>query len=367
MNKINITKNKGKKKTTYTARIQINGVRRNITRSSKKEVEKAVKEMFYQVENGIVAVEEKPKEKITLNQWFEIWIREYKELTVKESSVESYKRWYLNHIYPKLGTLCLQDINAERLQRYFNELIRKANLSSSSVQYIKVIMNDILEQAFINEHIVKNPCKQVKKIKKDKPKEKNLLSLENEKQFLRYFKNETYKNVCIVALYTGMRVNEILGLTWENIDFDKKLIHVRHSLYYKNKQNYKLTPPKSSSSVRDIPMLSNVCELLQELKKDRSKGFVFQTKDNKPIDYTSINRRIGVIVERMNKDGILVEHMTMHCFRHTFATRCIKQGMTPQTLKTIMGHSTLAITMDLYAHVEIDTKQLEMLKLENII
>lgn len=367
MNKIKITKNKGKTKVTYTARIQVNGERRNITRSSKKEVEKAVKEMYNQTEHGIVAVQQKPKEKITLNQWFELWIREYKELTVKESTLECYKGTYKKHVSQSLGKMYLEDITPENLQIFFNRLIKSKNLKSSSIQRIQAIISCMFKQAFINERIEKNPCERIQRVKKGDTQEKNVLETEHEQQFLSYFKNETYKNVCIIALYTGMRANEILGLTWEHVDFEKNVIHVRYSLYYKNKNNYKLVNPKTRTSIRDIPMTKNICELLQKLKKGCSKGFVFSNGEGKPFDYHSVDRYIVRAIKKMNADGIPVEHMSLHSFRHTFSSRCVLFGMSPKVVQTVMGHSDIGLTMNLYTHCQDEQKQKEMTLLENIV
>lgn len=365
--KINVVKNKGKKKTTYTARIQIDGVRKSITKETKKEVEKAIKEMYYQVETGleVVTVKQKPRERITLDTWFEIWIKEYKELTVKARSVDNYKRWYRNHISPMLGGKYIDDITVERLQNFFNNLSREKALSSSSIQYTQTLINNMLKQAYINERIDKNPCEHVQKVKRDKPKKKNLLNLEHEKTFFNYFNNENFKNVCVMALYTGMRANEILALKWEDIDIENKIIHVRHTLVYKNKQNYKLTSPKSETSLRDIPMTSNVYKLLQ-LKKDDSTGFVFN-EYGIPFNYNAINTELNCIIKKMNEDGIPIKHISMHSFRHTFTTRCIENGMTPKVLQTILGHADVSLTMNLYTHCQDKQKQKEMMVLENII
>lgn len=140
-----------------------------------------------------------------------------------------------------------------------------------------------------------------------------------------------------------------------------------------------LDTPKTHSSKRDIPMLDNVYALLKKQKKMQGEArllagsewepaaglenLVFTTCTGAPIDKGYLKSSIDSIVKNINNAGILFEHISMHTFRHSFATRCIEMGMSPQTLKTILGHSKLSMTMDLYAHVLPDTKAEEMQKI----
>lgn len=352
-------------KKSYVGRVQVDGRRQTVTSDNLKDLQKAMQKLKYELENGLY---QKPvkKERLTLNEWFNIWIKDYKSIRVKKSTLEVYKTYYKNHIKNKFGNMYIDTISVEDVQLFINRLA-KSNLKSNTIDLIIITFSNMLKQAYINERIEKNPFNHIVKPKKDEPKKKNLLDLHQEKIFLNYCDNELYKNIFVVALYTGMRVNEILGLTWANVDFNKKLIHVKHTLVYKNKNSYYLSSPKSKTSRRDIPILKNVYDILENLYQHQdANAFVFN-KNGTPLQMMSLNSYINKKVQKMQKDGINIKHLTMHSFRHTFATRCIRQGVTPQTLKTILGHSTLSMTMDLYAHVETDTKQSEMEKLEGII
>lgn len=353
-------------KKVYVGRVQVNGKRHTITKDNLKELKKAMDTLKYELENNIYN-EPTKREKTTLDIWFDIWLKDYKTIRVKQATIEIYTRIYKKHIMPSFGTSYIDEIGVEQVQRFINKLANN-NLSSNTISLVIAVFGSMLKQACINERITKNPFNHIIIPKKNEPKQKNILSLEHEKIFLSYCTDKLYKNVYVMALYTGMRVNEILGLTWNDIDFNKKLIHVRHTLKYKSKDNYYLSTPKSKTSKRDVPMLSNILTLVQEMKTNAAgaNDFVFNQK-GKPLAYVATNIHLDKILKQMQKDGINIKHLSMHSFRHTFATRCIKKGIQPNTLKVILGHSSLTMTMDLYTHVEEDTKQIEMQKLESII
>ena len=140
--------------------------------------------------------------------------------------------------------------------------------------------------------------------------------------------------------------------------------------------------PKTKSSYRDIPMVDSVYKLLKCQKTWQSENrlklgeywhplqglemLVFTTNVGTPIDKEYLKNSIDGIVKNINAAGIEFEHISMHAFRHSFATRCIENGMNPQTLKAILGHSKLSMTMDLYAHVLPDTKAEELAKIANL-
>ena len=353
----------------FVGRVQVNGIRHTLKNANMKELQKAMKKLKYELENNIY-VEPAPKQvvkKITLNEWFDIWLEDYKSINVKQRTFKNYARQYRNHIKKDFGTKYIDEITVEQVQRFVNKLA-KSGLSSNTVELIIVVFSDMLKHAYRSERIKKNPFNHVTKPKKQDAKEKNILSLEHEKILLKYCTIALYRNIFTIALYTGLRVGEILALTWNDIDFKAKLIHVRHTLVFENKNNYYLSSPKSKTSLRDVPMLSNVLELLKTIRPSEANAndFVF-SRDGVPLKANALNSYLQTKVEKMQKEGIDIKHLSMHSFRHTFATRAANQGIPHQTLKQIMGHSSLEMTMNLYAHVENQTKQLHMTILENII
>lgn len=159
-----------------------------------------------------------------------------------------------------------------------------------------------------------------------------------------------------------MRNGELRGLQWTDVDFEKKVIHVQHTLL----DDGTLDTPKTRTSLRDIPMMPQTLDVLKHARetylknnrkvvKIKNDDFVFSV-GGRPINKQRVTVEIERILARMEADGLDFPYFTLHTTRHTFATRCIEGGMEPQTLKAILGHSSLSMTMDLYAHVLPDAK-----------
>ena len=160
-----------------------------------------------------------------------------------------------------------------------------------------------------------------------------------------------------------------------DIDLKKQIIHVTHTLIYSEEKGFMLDDPKTKTSKRDIPMIDKSYELLKRLNDKqksntvvsfKNNNFVFSINDGSFITRERVTSEINRITKVMKDAGVEIGHITCHCFRHTFATRCIEKGMPPQVLKTILGHSNLSMTMDLYSHVLPNTKQEEMQKIAGL-
>ena len=209
-----------------------------------------------------------------------------------------------------------------------------------------------------------------------------VLSISEQNLFLKYAKGTIFYPIYEIALSTGMRSGELRGLQWNDIDFDKGIIHVTHSLLYFNHIGYCLGATKTENSVRDIPMLDNVKSILKELRVKRFSNYqqndiitirnsefsnlIFTNPNGTPINRNQFKIELNRVVTRIQKDYNDFPHVTPHMFRHTFATRGIERGIPPKVLQAIMGHKSLATTMEIYAHVLPDTKAEEMKKLRSL-
>ena len=161
---------------------------------------------------------------------------------------------------------------------------------------------------------------------------------------------------------------EAAALTWSDIDYKQNVIHVTKTATF-NEDNSRTTgTPKSESGKRDIPLNDTIRGILAKQRKKRSivisidkeENRVFVSVYGKMVDNSIVNKAIRSALARLDGKGKPIEDFTVHALRDTFATRYIEQGGSPQTLKTILGHSSLAMTMDLYSHVLPNTKQKEM-------
>lgn len=189
-----------------------------------------------------------------------------------------------------------------------------------------------------------------------------------------------YYELFVLALETGMRVGELCGLTWEDIDFRDKLLHVRHTLCYFSKGGkyvFEMHDTKTDNGERVIPLTEKAIKTLKKQKIRKQEiilkgkmpvegyeNLVFVTRNNRPTQQFIIQECMNLIIQRIQKVNEKFEAFTPHTFRHSFATRAIENGMQPKVLSKLLGHGQLQITMDLYCHVMEDTLVEEMKKME---
>lgn len=360
----------------YMGRFEYMGEKYTVYGKTLQETKKKLDDLRYETEHGLYSRETN----MTVSVWFEIWLTEYKSLTVKRGTVSAYRNSYKTYAEKSLGKRKLKEVRAEHIQKLYNDMYQKG-YKRSTIENVSIVLGGMFKQAMKNELIMKNPVALATLPKDTSHAERRVLNKEEQRIFLDYAKKSQYYTIFEVALSTGMRGGEIRALTWDCIDFTQKIIHVRGTLKKEDGEFY-IDTPKTMSSYRDIPMLDNVYTLLKRQKLWQSENkmrlgehweairglemLVFTTNVGTPIDKEYLKNSIDGTVKRINADGIDFEHISMHTFRHSFATRCIEEGMNPQTLKAILGHSKLATTMDLYAHVLPNTKALEIQKIANL-
>ncbi|WP_281532558.1 tyrosine-type recombinase/integrase [Anaerocolumna aminovalerica] len=361
----------------YLGRFQYQLEKYSVTDKNLTVCIQMLNDLKYEVRHGLAV----KKVSLTVDAWFPTWIRDYKEMFVKKGTIEVYTRSYKLYIKPFIGKMKLQDVKSMHVQRIYNEL-KKEEFSRGTIEVAATVLSGMFKQAYKNELIVKNPVPLATLPKiEDEDEIVRAMTLEEQNLFTEYAKESWIYPLVITALFTGMRSGELRGIKWKDVDFKKKEIHIRKTLVYLNKE-YSLEPPKTKSSKRDIPMLDNVYQLLKEHKKQQlerklllgeqwktKKGMedlVFPSDTGNPLNRDRLKVQVNKIVDAINGDGTEFQHITPHYWRHSFATRCIEQGMQPKVLQKILGHSKLSQTMDLYAHVMPSTKEQEMQKLLKI-
>lgn len=329
---------------------------------------------------------------ITVNEWFFRWEREYRIGKVRESTLQSNHAHYMTHFFDTLGKMKLREVKQINITEIYNQMI-KDGLRNASLDRYNTVLLLLFDAAVSNDLIQKNPAKGALILPEEKPVEKRVLTEEEEEIFFDYVIHNGYHKklapLFTVGFGTGMRIGEILALTWDDIDFENEVIHVTKTLSYlfdriRNKKMYfTINPPKTKTSVRDVPMLPKVKEaLLYQREKgtkckvavDGYKNFVFCTKNGNVYTASNIWTSINRIVEGMNKkeneraqiEGrkpVYFERFSAHSMRHTFATRCYEKGMRPKVVQQILGHSSIDMTLDVYTHVTQKMIQEDMKKL----
>lgn len=343
------------------------GKRQTIYAKTYSEITKKLRDEQYEDEKQINVV----NSNMTLNEWYEVWLT-----TCKKNCRDTTKRTYeiqYNRLREELGWRKLSNLNLVVIQNAFNQL-----KSDSSRRDCKAVLVDILNRAMETDLINKNVALSVNtKIEGKEQLEKRVLTTEEIQLLYRSAKDSSLYPFFVLALNTGMRMGEMLGLTWNCVDFESGIIHVEKTLCYlpnNGKAIYEFHSPKSKAGKRNIPMSRQVKEVLQEQRAwhedvatrfQPQQGFedlVFTSKTNRPIHESNIRSSIDYLVDRINAQNPTgeFERFTPHCLRHTFATECIAKGMRPKTLQKLLGHNSLQMTMDLYCHVLDETLKEEM-------
>lgn len=183
-------------------------------------------------------------------------------------------------------------------------------------------------------------------------------------------KEKSNYNQYALVLQTGLRVGELAGLKWQDIDFDKGVLHVARTVDYRtNSGEWEIRSPKSKAGIRDIPLTKDAIQILRQQKMKmqaldiipiKYRDFVFLSKNGNLIKNSTYNRDLARICDVSG-----IKHFSMHVLRHTFATRCAESGMQPKTLQSILGHGNINVTMNIYVHCTDEQKVQEVKNIES--
>ena len=319
--------------------------------------------------------------KTTLNAFFDSYIETKYEL--KQSTRTNYKYMYKKYVRDNLGLKDIASIRYSDIKKFYIHLIKDVGFKPNSMEIIHTILHPIFTTAVRDGLIRMNPTDGVMaEIKKrhdwEKPK-RHALTENQQSAFISYIADSRkYKHwlpVFTVLLGTGCRVGEIVGLRWEDCDFENGIISINHNLIYRQQDSgkceYHITTPKSKSGIRIIPMLSEVKQaFLQERENqletgfnktviDGYSGFVFQNRFGDCLNAHCINRTIERIRRDYNNEETdmaakeqrepeLIPHFSVHNLRHTFCTRFCENETNLKIIQEIMGHADISTTMNIY-------------------
>ncbi len=303
-------------------------------------------------------------EEMTVNSWFEYWIG-VKKRTVRPNTVRNYTERYRRNIEPVIGKKILSSVNTIHCQTIMNKMADEG-YRTTTIYQTRIALYNMLDYAYQNDVIRKNPCnKMVRSDIGKRSAKKEALTLGQQKLFCETIRGNTYEYQYRFLLQTGLRTGELIGLKWSDIDFENRTLSVNRSMEYRHStKEWRIGEPKSKSGYRTIPLTDEAIEILRLQKKKNLSfkviemewtEFVFLCKKGAPVKNSTYDTMLFKLCDKAN-----MARFSMHVLRHTFATRCIEAGMKPKTLQTILGHSNIGITMNLYVHTTEEEKQKEI-------
>ena len=346
---------------TYCARFVDRFGKRKSKRSKKlQEVRQWLADAIYINEHSDI----EQAASMMVDAWFEYWI-DVKRKTVRPNTVRNYTERYHRNIQNVIGKKLLTEVKPIHCQKIFTNMADEG-YRTTTIYQTRIALFNMLEFAKENEVILSNPCKQSVKSDMGKPSQKKeALTIEVQRKFLEQAKGQSYENQYRFILQTGLRTGELVGLKWEDIDFENKTLKIQRSMEYRHSVGvWRIGEPKSKSGYRTIPLTDEAIRILkaQDEKNKRIKvipeewsEFVFLCRKGQPVKNSTYDTALFKICEKAG-----INKFSMHVLRHTFATRCIEGGMMPKTLQKILGHSNIGITMNLYVHITEEEKQKEI-------
>ena len=303
-------------------------------------------------------------DKMTVNAWFDTWSSQ-KEKLVRPNTMRNYRDRYERNIKPLIGRMRINDVKPLNCQEILNKMAEEGYAGSTINQTLQTMIT-LFWAAFENRIIRYTPVtKAGVKLPKAYKKEIDFLSLEEEKRFVEFSKGLSYYPQFRLILETGMRTGEVIGLSWDCVDFEKREIRIEKTLEYRySVGEWRFGPPKTKYGYRTIKMTDMVFDILKGIHDGKSnvrewtpekfRNLVFINRTGFPTKNSTYD---AALVKRCEKAGI--KKISMHDLRHTFATRFVEASNNYKYLSVMLGHSSIKITMDLYVHQTDESQVLE--------
>lgn len=288
-------------------------------------------------------------------------------MRVKESSYVKYGNLLRRHILPEFGADLLGSITTERMERFVREYDQRG-MGGKSVRDILAVIRAVCRYGEKIGWCV--PCRfsLIRLREHEDRHEVRILSREEREIFERYLleDEDLMKTGILISLYMGLRLGEVCALRREHILYEESVLCVRHTMQRiqctdeagAHKTKVIITNPKSSSSIRDIPIPTILMERLRVLEGLPGTVYVLTGKSDKYVEPRTMENVLKRYLQACDMDGI-----TYHALRHTFATRCIESGFDVKTLSEILGHANANITLNRYVHSSMERKRENMRKL----
>ena len=307
--------------------------------------------------NAYQGVDLTEESSMTLSQWLDKWLEEYVKGTIRESTLEGYRRDIMNHVIPYLGEKPLRKVAAADLRSLYEKLLERgrmkggnheAGLSPTTVRSIHNIIHHALRTAAENGLLPANPAEAV-----TPPK-----AVSQAKKILNHDQLDTFKaavqqdwvwrDFFLTELTTGLRRGELCGLKWSDFDEVAGKLKVCRTIHARKGGGVEAGSTKTYAGTRTILLPSSTAQLLRERKKSALTEWIFRNPlcPERPVSPGSAYRRLKSLLDEAG-----LPDLRFHDLRHTFATHALASGVDAKTLSGILGHTKASFTLDTYTHV----------------
>ena len=364
------------------------GSRHSVYAKTLDELREKEKEIAKDISDGI-KIESR---NTTLNDIYHLWQDTKRGL--KNTTYQNYCYMYEMFVMPALGKQLIRGIKKTDVKRFYNSLADVKGLQANTIDSIHTVVHQLFTTAMDDGYLHTNPSdnalKELKKSREFLTEKRSALTADQEKLFLQYLMSHPrymhWYPVFAVMVGTGMRVGEITGLRWHDVDLDGRMVDVNHTLVYYSHRIVKadekkgcyfaINSTKTPASKRQIPMLGYVREAFEIERKyqqeagikcnvtvDGYSGFIFVNRFGNVQHQGTLNKALYRItrdcnVEQIEKGSdLLLPHFSCHSLRHTFATRMCEKGVNLKVIQDVMGHTDISTTLNIYTDA---TKELKM-------
>ena len=302
---------------------------------------------------------------------------------VRHNTVAGYKTVINMLKKESFGNLRIDKVRLSDAKAWLIKLQQIDGRGYSSIHSIRGVLRPAFQMAVDDDVLMKNPFQfELAGVVVNDAVTREAIMKDQMRKFLKFVHDDVvyckYYEVIYILFHTGMRISEFCGLTMKDIDLEKKTINIDHQLQRTSKMEYVIEPTKTNAGTRVIPMTKEVTEMFRAIIQDRPEykvekvvggytGFLFLDKNGMPLVAMHWEHRFNSMVGRYNEIyKVQMPNITPHVCRHTYCSNMAKSGMNPKTLQYLMGHSDIAVTLNVYTHVGLEDAEKELQKMQGL-